>query len=117
MKEFNDILDAFLVEIEANPNKDIDEIITETAGKLKDSDNRLSSKGLSTINESLTIMDEIAIKLKELKKAKDDGYTRDDWFVERINKKVERIPRLSEEQKIKIVSSIYQSVKDALKKQ
>lgn len=117
MKEFNDILDVFLVEIDANPNKDVDDIIKNTAAKLKDSNNQLSIQSLSQIDASLSLIDDIASNLKEIEKARDNGYSRDDWFVERINKKVERIPRLSEEQKIKIVSSIYQSVKDALKKQ
>ena len=117
MKEFNDILDAFLVELELNPNKDIDDVIKETAAKLQESENKLSTQSLSQIDSSLTLIDGIASNLKEIEKAKDYGYTRDDWFIDRIDKKVERIPRLSKEQKLEIVSSIYQSVKDALKNQ
>lgn len=117
MEDFAKILDAFLVEIEKNPEQDVDDVIKNTASSLTDAESSLSPEGLSEIERSLGCIDNIIQKLTELSEYEDEGYSREEWLMDNIEKKLAKIPRLSKEHKDKILSSIYNGVKNALKKQ
>ena len=117
MKEFNEILDSFLVEIEKNPDKNIDDVICEVSSALRDADKSLSKENLMEIERSLNCIDDISKKMHTIIKARDDGFTRDDWFVSELKKKLDEIPLMADSQKFAVISSVVSSVKDALKKQ
>ena len=116
-KEFNEILDSFLVEIEKNPDKNIDDVICEVSSALRDADKSLSKENLMEIERSLNCIDDISKKMHTIIKARDDGFTRDDWFVSELKKKLDEIPLMTDSQKFAVISSVVSSVKDAFKKQ
>lgn len=115
--EFNEILKYFLLEIDKNPNEDVNEVLKRAASNLRESGRELSAKAISKIEKSFDDIDNITQKMKDLEVAKEEGLSRTDWFLEKLNQSLSRIPNLTDEQKSRILSSIDLSIKDTLKKQ
>ena len=112
MKDFSEILDEFLIEIEKNPNKDVEQVIIETASSFKDSDARLTENDIQEIKDSFICINELTQNLNDLKNAK----SRKDWLLKRIDCKLGNLPFLNEKRKVLLLQSIEKKVEEVLNK-
>lgn len=112
MKDFSEILDEFLIEIEKNPNKDVEQVIIETASSFKDSDARLTENDIQEIKDSFICINELTQNLNDLKNAK----SRKDWLLKRIDGKLGNLPFLNEKRKVLLLQSIEKKVEEVLNK-
>ena len=99
MEKFNEILDAFLVEMENNPTKEIGDVIKDVA-----KDKKISEAGLAQIDESFYCLDDLSKKVSEIQGRKNK--TREEWLSDFVESRLAKIPRLSDKQKTKIISAI-----------
>lgn len=110
MEKFNEILDAFLVEIEKNPSKEVGDVIKGVAkGK------NVSEAGLVQIDESFNCLDDLSKKVSEIQGRKNK--TREEWLLEFVESRLAKIPRLSDKQKTKIISAIFDNIKSSIHNQ
>jgi len=110
MNDFTEILDSFLLEIEKDPNRDVDEVIIEVASKFKNSEDDSFAYNLDEIRASLSYISELDSNINDLNNAKEDGVSRKNWFKKRINTKLDTIPLITEEKKSILLQSISNKV-------
>lgn len=114
MKDFNEILDCFLVEIENNPNKNIDDLIIEVSSSLKKSEANFSDKDIQEITNALGCVDELTQNINDLRNS---NCSKKEWLLRKINKTVDKIPFIDEGRKTQLHKLIADRVEEVLDSQ
>lgn len=99
-----EIIQNLINEIEKNPNRPIEETISEILRKMN-----LKAEDVNEINAAFATLDSINKNALDLSEKKKNGMTRNGWIAEKLS----QIPQKSEESE-KIISQIEEGIQTAV---
>lgn len=95
---FDEILTSMLEQLENNPDQDIDVLVKDECERMG-----VSKEGKALLSETNEYIDGFAEKMAALQTAKEDGKSRKQWMLEKMDRILEG---RDEQEKAEIVSAI-----------